>query len=201
MGCNNKRIYQFDTRAGDAFVQEYNEHLDAVNAICFIEGGRKFVSSSDDKSLRIWELDLPVTVKHIADPSMHSMPNLCTSPDGQYLLAQSMDNQLLTYALGSGESDSHGGGSGRERFKSHTKRFRGHTVAGYACQPSFSPDARMVLSGDGAGHLYFWSWQGCKLVKRVQKAHDQVVICSQWSPRQPNLVATCSWDATIKLWE
>ena len=45
---------QFDTRSGN-IVQEYDRHLGAVNTITFIDQDRRFVSTSDDKSLRCWE--------------------------------------------------------------------------------------------------------------------------------------------------
>jgi pre-mRNA-processing factor 17 len=32
-----------------------NIHLGAVNAIEFVDQNRRFVSTSDDKSMRIWE--------------------------------------------------------------------------------------------------------------------------------------------------
>lgn len=43
-------------------MQEYHYHLGPVNTITFIEEGRMFVSTSDDKTLRVWELGVPVQV-------------------------------------------------------------------------------------------------------------------------------------------
>ena len=44
-------------------VQEYDRHLAAVNTITFVDENRRFVSTSDDKSLRVWEWDIPVDMK------------------------------------------------------------------------------------------------------------------------------------------
>jgi WD40 repeat protein len=46
-----------------AVLQEYNYHLGAVNTVTFIDDARRFVSSSDDKSLRVWEFGIPVQIK------------------------------------------------------------------------------------------------------------------------------------------
>jgi WD40 repeat protein len=43
--------------------QEYNYHLGAVNTVTFFDEGRRFVSSSDDKTLRVWEFGIPVQVR------------------------------------------------------------------------------------------------------------------------------------------
>jgi hypothetical protein len=42
------------------------------------------VTTSDDKSLRVWEWDIPVDIKYIADPSMHSMPSVALNNDGVF---------------------------------------------------------------------------------------------------------------------
>lgn len=49
--------------ASSPCVQEYHYHLGPVNTITFIEDGKMFVSTSDDKTLRVWELGIPVQVR------------------------------------------------------------------------------------------------------------------------------------------
>jgi WD40 repeat protein len=77
-----------------AILQEYNYHLGAVNTVTFIDENRRFVSSSDDKSLRMWEFGIPVQIKYVADPSMHSMPAVTPNPAGTAIICQSLDNQV-----------------------------------------------------------------------------------------------------------
>lgn len=187
-GCSDKKIYQFDIDTGDT-VQEYNYHLGAVNTVTFVEGGQRFVTTSDDKSIRMWEFGIPVQIKYIADPSMHSLPAVTSSPNNNFLLMQSLDNQIITY-------------SAKDRFKQlKNKTFKGHNTAGYACQVNFSPDNRFVMSGDSEGRCFFWEWSNPKRVVRTIKAHDGVCIGVAWNPMESSKVATCGWDGLIKYWD
>ncbi|XP_019166321.1 PREDICTED: pre-mRNA-processing factor 17-like isoform X1 [Ipomoea nil] len=186
-GMSDKKIVQWDINTGQ-ITQEYDQHLGAVNTITFVDDNRRFVTSSDDKSLRVWEYGIPVVIKYISEPHMHSMPSISPHPNGNWLAAQSLDNQILIY-------------SARERFQlNKKKRFAGHVVAGYACQVNFSPDGRFVLSGDGEGRCWFWDWKSCK-VFRTLKCHDGVCIGCEWHPLEQSKVATCGWDGLIKYWD
>ncbi|CAC5382507.1 CDC40 [Mytilus coruscus] len=92
-GTSDKKIICWDIRSGE-IVHEYDRHLGAVNALEFVDQNRRFVSTSDDKSMRIWEWGIPVDFKYIADPSMHFMPAIKLSPNGKWLACQSMDNKI-----------------------------------------------------------------------------------------------------------
>uniref|UniRef100_A0A8C5CII2 Pre-mRNA-processing factor 17 n=1 Tax=Gadus morhua TaxID=8049 RepID=A0A8C5CII2_GADMO len=186
-GMSDKKIVQWDIRTGEV-VQEYDRHLGAVNTITFVDENRRFVSTSDDKSLRVWEWDIPVDFKYIAEPSMHSMPAVTLSPNGKWLACQSMDNQILIFGA-------------QNRFRLNKKKiFKGHMVAGYACQVDFSPDMSYVVSGDADGKLNIWDWKTTKLYHRI-KAHDKVCISALWHPHETSKVITCGWDGLIKLWD
>ncbi|KAF4804737.1 Pre-mRNA-processing factor 17 [Turdus rufiventris] len=186
-GMSDKKIVQWDIRSGE-IVQEYDRHLGAVNTIVFVDENRRFVSTSDDKSLRVWEWDIPVDFKYIAEPSMHSMPAVTLSPNGKWLACQSMDNQILIFGA-------------QNRFRLNKKKiFKGHMVAGYACQVDFSPDMSYVISGDADGKLNIWDWKTTKLYSRL-KAHDKVCIGAVWHPHETSKVITCGWDGLIKLWD
>ncbi|EAW48319.1 cell division cycle 40 homolog (yeast), isoform CRA_a [Homo sapiens] len=132
--------------------------------------------------------DIPVDFKYIAEPSMHSMPAVTLSPNGKWLACQSMDNQILIFGA-------------QNRFRLNKKKiFKGHMVAGYACQVDFSPDMSYVISGDGNGKLNIWDWKTTKLYSRF-KAHDKVCIGAVWHPHETSKVITCGWDGLIKLWD
>ena len=47
-GMADKKILCWDSRSG-SIIQEYDRHLGAVNTINFVDGNRRFVSTSDDK--------------------------------------------------------------------------------------------------------------------------------------------------------
>lgn len=187
VGQSNKKVVQWDMRE-DKMTQEYDEHLGPVNTITFIDNNRRFVSTSDDKKIFVWEYGIPVVIKHISEPDMHSMPAVAMSPNGKYFVGQSQDNQILMF-------------DAFNRFKlNRKKRFVGHLCAGYAIGLSFSPDGSLLMSGDAEGRLFFWSFKKGTIYKKI-KAHDQVVIGCAWNPLEPSRVATCSWDGTIKYWD
>ncbi|XP_048239614.1 pre-mRNA-processing factor 17-like [Haliotis rufescens] len=186
-GTSDKKIVCWDIRSGEV-VQEYDRHLGAVNSITFVDQNRRFVTTSDDKSLRVWEWDIPVDFKYIADPSMHSMPSVTLSPNGKWLACQSMDNKICVFNV-------------LNRFKFMRKKtFTGHMVAGYACSIDFSPDMSYIISGDADGKLYIWDWKSTKLYNKW-KAHDDVCIGVLWHPHETSKVATCGWDGVIKYWD
>lgn len=60
--------------------QEYDQHLGPVNTITFVDENRRFVTTSDDKTIRAWDYDIPVVIKYIAEPHMHSMPAVTLHP-------------------------------------------------------------------------------------------------------------------------
>ncbi|CAH0693385.1 unnamed protein product [Chilo suppressalis] len=186
-GTSDKKIICWDTRSGE-IVQEYDRHLGAVNSITFVDENRRFVTTSDDKSLRVWEWDIPVDMKYIADPSMHSLPAVTASPNGKWLACQSMDNKVIVF-------------SALNRFKMNRKKtFTGHMVAGYACSVDFSPDMSYLVSGDADGKCYIWDWKTTKLYKKW-KAHDGVCISALWHPHEPSRLLTAGWDGVIKYWD
>ncbi|WVQ80202.1 hypothetical protein IAT38_002307 [Cryptococcus sp. DSM 104549] len=185
-GMQDKKIIQYDLRAHE-IVQTYDQHLGPVNTITFVDDNRRFVTTSDDKTIRGWDYDIPVVIKYIAEPYMHSMPAVTMHPSNRYFACQSLDNQILVYSAD---------GSFRQNKK---KRFAGHTVAGYACAIGFSPDGKYISSGTGSGDVVFWDWKNGKIVKRL-RAHKEVVIDHAWLPNEHSKLVTASWDGLIKLW-
>ncbi|GJQ69365.1 hypothetical protein Trydic_g6490 [Trypoxylus dichotomus] len=186
-GTSDKKIICWDIRSGD-IVQEYDRHLGAVNSITFVDDNRRFVTTSDDKSLRVWEWDIPVDMKYIADPTMHSMPAVTPAPNGKWLACQSMDNKIVIF-------------SALNRFKMNRKKtFTGHMVAGYACSLDFSPDMSYLVSGDADGKCYVWDWKTTKLYKKW-KAHEDVCISVLWHPHEPSKLVSAGWDGLIKYWD
>ncbi|PIA17755.1 WD40 repeat-like protein [Coemansia reversa NRRL 1564] len=186
VGLGDRRVVQWDPRS-DQVTLEYKQHLGPINSLVFTDNNRRFVSSSDDKSLRVWEVGIPIAVQLVADPSMHSVPALALHPHGRWLVGQSMDNRIAVYSAG-------------EKLRPHRrKEFRGHLTAGFACQPSFAPDGKILVSGDAEGKVWCWDWQTTR-IEGSWKAHNKVTICAEWHPREPGRVATCSWDGSVKYW-
>ena len=101
--------------------------------------------------------------------------------------------------------------SGREVFLSATIWFCFCVEAGPALRPNrtvprafvqvaWSPDGKYLCCGDGEGFVWFWEWKSSKIVKKI-KFHEKVCIGLLWHPVEQSRMASCSWDATVKLWD
>ncbi len=186
--CANKTVLQYDVRDANNTVQTYDSHMGAVNSLAFVDDARRFVSSSDDKVLRVWDYGIPIVIKYVSDPKQHSMPVIRPHPNRNWLACQSMDNQISVLSI-------------RDRFKMNNKKsFRGHNVAGYACGLTFSPDGRFLGSADSSGKLHFWDWKTARSFRTLQ-AHKGVCIDVSWHPTRTSFVASAGWDGDIKLWD
>jgi pre-mRNA-processing factor 17 len=84
-GCSNRKILQFDINTKEV-VQQYEEHLGSIDTVTFIENGRRFVSTSDDKKIFVWEFGIPVVAKHISEPDMHAVPATAMHPNDKYFV-------------------------------------------------------------------------------------------------------------------
>ena len=88
----DRYIRYWDVETGQA-AGTYSSHV-------ILSHGRKFVSTSDDKKILVWEFDIPVPIKYIADPAMHCIPSVSVHPSHAFFAGQSMDNKIVVYSCG-----------------------------------------------------------------------------------------------------
>ena len=188
LGCSDKKILQFDIRKPDDFVQEYDHHLGAINTLAFCDDGNRFLSTSDDRSLRAWEFGIPVNIKIISDPSMFALTRCAPHPSGKYILYQSGDNQIIPYVC-------------TDKFRRHkTKSFRGHNTAGYAIDVACSPDGSLVYSGSSSGDLFCWDWKSQKQYAKL-RCGDSPVVAVATHPRETSKVAAGDLNGVVKYFD
>ncbi|KAJ5915824.1 Pre-mRNA-processing factor [Penicillium verhagenii] len=189
-GMSDKKIVQFDTRSGE-LVQEYDHHLAAVNTITFVDDNRRFITTSDDKSLRAWEYGIPVPIKFIAEPYMFAMNRATPHPNGKYVAFQSGDNQIVVYGA-------------TDKFRQNRKKsFRGHNNAGYGIDIKISPDGQFLASGDSGGYVCFWDWKTGKMYHKILAGGKEggAITCLDWHPQETSKVVTGGLDGIIRYWD
>lgn len=196
-GMNDKKIVQFDTRSNSTEpVQEYDHHLGPINTLVFVDENRRFMSTSDDKSLRAWEYGIPVPIKFIADPSMFALVRAAPHPSGKYVAYQSADNQIVVYSSG-------------DKFRQNRKKgFRGMNTSGYAIDVAISPDGAIVASGDSGGYVCFWDWKTGKMWHKIQAGGGKeggvgggAVTNVAWHAHETSKVVTGGLDGAVRLWD
>ncbi|AEO59850.1 hypothetical protein MYCTH_2308439 [Thermothelomyces thermophilus ATCC 42464] len=190
-GLSDNRILQYDSRAGNETVQEYDHHLGAINTIEFIDESRRFMSTSDDRSLRVWEYGIPVEIKTISEPDMFALTKSAQHPSGKYVLYQCSDNSIVAYS------------SGPEKFRQHRRKaWRGHNTAGSAIGLTCSPDGQFVASGDTGGSVCFWDFKTCRMYSKLTAdSAGGAINCVAWSEQETSKVFTAGTKGEIRLWD
>ncbi|KAL6940645.1 hypothetical protein ACO0QE_004557 [Hanseniaspora vineae] len=188
VGLSNSEIKHFDIRDHKC-MQTYDQHTSSILDIEFFPDGSKFISTSEDKTVRIWNTGINITIKHISDTNQYAMPFVKIHPSHKMFLTQGMDNVIRTYQM-------------VPKYKPQKKRFTVHHSAGHGICFSCSPDGRYLASGDSKGKLMIWNWGSGNILKtfQVDRSHEPASVVA-WSPQETSKILCSGSLGKIQLYD
>ncbi|SMN19676.1 similar to Saccharomyces cerevisiae YDR364C CDC40 Pre-mRNA splicing factor, important for catalytic step II of pre-mRNA splicing and plays a role in cell cycle progression [Maudiozyma saulgeensis] len=184
IGLSDSRILHYDTRvtSKNGLIQTYDHHIGGILDVKYFQDGSKFISSSEDKTVMIWDNGVNIPIKNISDTAQYSMPVINTHPTQKYFCTQSMDNAIYTYNM-------------KPKFrKLPNKVFKGQKSVGYAIGFTFSPDGHYICSGDSRSKVLLWDWTTSKLLKEISIPGKSPISQVEWHPQETSKVI-CSGPA------
>mmetsp|Transcript_24060 Transcript_24060/g.48585 ORF Transcript_24060/g.48585 Transcript_24060/m.48585 type:complete len:313 (+) Transcript_24060:737-1675(+) len=144
-------------------------------------------SSSRDKTIVVWEIDLEIDDIPRPKKRLKGHSNFVSdcklSSDGQFCISSSWDNTLRLWDISSGKT--------LQKFIGHKKDIL--TV-------SFSKDNRHIVSGSRDSSIKFWNSIGqCKetFLDKSSSWVNQV----QFLPSKKPVLLSCDWEGVIKIWD
>ncbi|AFY55093.1 WD40 repeat-containing protein [Rivularia sp. PCC 7116] len=157
-------------------------HKSEVWGIAFSPDGKKIVSGSWDKTLKIWKIEdtnKPILLKTITGHSDRVWA-VAFSPDGKIIASASFDSTIKLWKL--------------DGTLLHT--LKGHN--GYVRAVAFSPDGKTIASVSEDRTVKLWKTDGTLV--QTFKGHEDEVWAVAFSP-DGKKIASASEDNTIKIWQ
>ncbi|GJJ13087.1 hypothetical protein Clacol_007337 [Clathrus columnatus] len=143
----------------------------------FFSGGSSSVTSTSTAVSTVKDIE-------VSDPPPDSISSLSWSPQADFLAAASWDNNVRIYEVSSG-----GQTQGKAMF-SHE---------GPVLSVSWSKDGTKVISGGADKAARMFDVQTGQTTQVA--AHDGPIKSVKWIDAQNGILATGSWDKTLKFWD
>lgn len=177
-------IIQDTLHQGMTLAREQNRfhgHQASVLAVAFSPDGKIIVSGSDDRTLRLWQLDgTPIGQPFYGHQA--SVGSVAFSPDGKIIASGSDDGTVRLWKLDGTPI---------------SQPFYGHEDAVWAI--AFSPDGKTIVSGSADRTLRFWQLNGTPIGQPF-RGHEDYVRSVAFSP-DGNTIVSGSYDRTLRLWQ
>ncbi|MBD2059096.1 serine/threonine protein kinase [Oculatella sp. FACHB-28] len=155
-------------------------HTGPVSAIATSSDGETFVSGSEDKTIKVWNLRTGDLLRTLSGHDAEVV-SVAISQDGQLLASGSRDNTVKLWDLQSGELI---------RTLDHPDWIQ--SVA-------FSPDGQMLAAGDRDQTVFVWNVSTGKLLCNFMGHTGEIQSVAISSDGR--LLASGSQDKTIRVWD
>jgi WD40 repeat protein len=154
-------------------------HEGNVNSVAYSPDGRRIVSGSEDKTVRVWDAQNGEKLNVLRGHEIN-VCSVCYSPDGRRIVSGSSDKTVRVWDAQSGVEQA---------------VLRGHE--GNVNSVAYSPDGRRIVSGSGDETIRVWDAQtGVDLA--VLRGHESAVASVAWLPGQR--IVSGSSDTTVRVW-
>ncbi|ETO16842.1 WD-40 repeat-containing protein [Reticulomyxa filosa] len=155
-------------------------HIDYVKNVKFSSDGTKIISTSEDRTVRIWDVMSGNEIQ-LFDRHQDEVNDAQFSPTGNMVVSCSKDKTIRLWEVK----------SGRE-----IKKLQGHEASVTSAQ--FSPDEKNVISSSADNKIILWNVSSGKEIKRLI-GHGNKINSVQFSS-DCQILVSASDDNNIKIW-
>ncbi|MDJ0702987.1 MAG: WD40 repeat domain-containing protein [Leptolyngbyaceae cyanobacterium MO_188.B28] len=157
-----------------------NQHSDSVWSVALSPDGQTLVSSSADKTIKIWQVETGQVLQTLSGHD-DTVRAIALSADGRTLASGSGDNTIKLWNIETGQL---------------IRTLAEHP--GPVWSVAISPDGQTLISGGEDGTLKIWDLQTGDLLRTIP-AHLGRVFSVAIAP-DGETIATGGIDTTLKLW-
>ncbi|KMZ74558.1 putative WD-repeat protein [Zostera marina] len=160
-----------------------------VTAVCFSDASDKIYSAGIDNDVKVWDLrrnEKIITLQGHSD----MMTGMQLSPDGSYLLTNSMDSTLRIWDMRPYAPQNRC----VKIFAGHQHNFEKNLL-----KCAWSPDGSKITAGSADRMVYIWDTTSRRILYKLP-GHNGSVNETVFHPTEP-IIASCSSDKQIYLGE
>ena len=163
-------------------------HADSVNAVVISPLGNILASASDDKTIKLWNLQTGELI-HTFFGHSATVDAVAISPDGRMLVSGSFDRKVIEWKLDKKAMI-------REFYSDYGSPYSHRYGSVYSV--AFSCDGETIASASGDKSIKLWNQRNGALVQKLS-GHSDKVLSVSFRP-QSMMMASGSADQTIKVW-
>ncbi|MEG4584108.1 protein kinase [Microcoleus sp. MOSTC5] len=163
-------------------------HSDSVNAVVINPQGNILASASDDKTIKLWDLQTGEFIHTFFGHSAR-VDAVAISPDGRMMVSGSFDRKVIEWKLDKKAMI-------REFYSDFGSPYSHRYGSVYSV--AFSCDSGAIASASGDQSIKLWNQRNGALVQKLS-GHSDKVLSVSFRP-QSMMLASGSADKTIKMW-
>jgi len=169
------------TPPGGPLIRTLSGHTFGTRAVAMTPDGRRAVSASGDKTLKVWDLKSGQEIRTLSGHASE-VKAVAVTPDGRHAVSASGDKTLKVWDLKSGQE---------------IQTLSGHSMRVNAA--IMTPDGRRAVSASDDCTLKVWDLKSGQEIQTLS-GHTLTVKAVALTPDGLHVISG-SWDNTIRIWD